>query len=234
MLETEWISAVLGITLKNSLISQRQHIPTRCDFLSQLISPPGVSPVSPLQELVVRWARAAPDRLIMSRDLDLCSKQKRERKKWQVRADASAVFAKSHRTLTRDTLVITANKKRTDECINGGEATHRLWSCSLWPLPPGGEVTPGGGEGWEGIIAAPRWSLCIWNLPELIICAPPWDAVAGHQAQEIYSPAERRGWAASVPRIVEITNQMHAGLIACRQGETFGTLIIKLKLNLNC
>lgn len=90
------------------------------------------------------------------------------------------------------------------------------------------------GEGWEGIIAAPRWSLCIWNLPELIICAPPWDAVAGHQAQEIYSPAERRGRAASVPRIVEITNQMHAGLIACRQGETFGTLIIKLKLNLNC
>lgn len=90
------------------------------------------------------------------------------------------------------------------------------------------------GEGWEGIIAAPRWSLCIWNLPELIICAPPWDAVAGHQAQEIYSPAERRSRAASVPRIVEITNQMHAGLITCRQGETFGTLIIKLKLNLNC
>lgn len=91
----------------------------------------------------------------MSRDLDLRSEQKREGKTRQVRADASAVFAKSYRTLTRDTLVITANKKRTDECINGGEAVHRLWSCSLWPFPPGGEVTPGGGRGVGGDYRSP-------------------------------------------------------------------------------
>lgn len=56
---------------------------------------------------------------------------------------------------------------------------------------------------------------------------------AGHQAQEIYSPADRRLSGINAVHC-QIINQMHAGLITCRQGETFGTLIIKLKLNLNC
>ncbi len=59
-------------------------------------------------------------------------------------------------------------------------------SCSPWRSSPGA-VAPEGG----GIIAAPHWSSCIWNLPELIVSAPCYEVVAEYQAQEIYSPAER-------------------------------------------
>lgn len=164
----------------------------------------------------------------MSKDSGFCARAKRERKKWQVEADASAVFAKSHGILTRDALVIRTNKKRTDECINQAEAGHRRWA-AVCGVPPRERLHLREG----GIIAAPRRSSCIWNLPELIICAPLWEAVAGHQAQEIYSPADRRLSGINAVHC-QIINQMHAGLITCRQGETFGTLIIKLKLNLNC
>lgn len=47
-----------------------------------------------------------------------------EEKECQVKAHASAVFAKSHQIPTRDMLVIKTNKKRTDECINQSAAKH--------------------------------------------------------------------------------------------------------------
>lgn len=144
MLATEWTFAVFCITLNNKLISQRQHVPTRRNSYHNSFPRPAFPSY-------LRWKNLSRRTKSRPEIWDLCSKQKRAEKERQVRAGASVAFAKSHGNLARDTLVTGANKKRTDECINGGEAMHRPSSCSLGPSPPRAGAEPGGGGAARGL-----------------------------------------------------------------------------------
>lgn len=166
----------------------------------------------------------------MSRDFGFCARNKScWERSGRCGRTASAVFAKSHKTVTWDALVTGANKKRTDECINRSQAMHRLSGCRLGPYPPGGRGCTWWGRGSVGDYRSP-WLEPLYLKSAWVhhLCTSQRCCSRTSGAGNLFS-CRAPGRAASALRIAPLTNQMHAGLITCRQGETFGTLIIKLK-----
>lgn len=96
--------------------------------------------------------------------------------KCQVKADASAVFGKSHQIPTRDILVIKTNKKRTDVCINQNMAEHQWWA-ALWRFSPRSEYTCGGQRGGDYLS----------SMLELLYLKSAW-------AHRFCSPLKGCGW----------------------------------------
>lgn len=110
---------------------------------------------------------------------------------------------------TGDMIVIKTNKKRTDECINQNTAEHRWWAavCGVGPKERGGGLS-------QLHTQAPLYEICM--------SFSSWQR--GHtRLRKIHcSTAHWCRW----PVLVAdrpIINEMHANIIACGHGETFGT-----------
>lgn len=155
MLETEWISAVLGITLNNSLISQRQHVPYTLRSLSQLISSPRVSPV---------FSAGTTCRAVGSRrtwqanhvqKIWICARDKSVRERSGRCRLMRQQYLQKVTGLSRGTRLSLGQKRKglmsalivAKPCIDCRAAV-----CGRsGPGGGGGEAAPGGGEGGRGL-----------------------------------------------------------------------------------
>lgn len=128
--------------------------------------------------------------------------------KWQVLAAVSAVFAKSQSFPPGTWLSLKQTRKelmsaliRTQLNIDG-----ELQSVAFVPKSEG------------GIIAAPHSRAPVWNLHELqLLTKRP------HKAQENPSLHSALVPLTSTGADRPINNEMHANIIACGHGDTFGT-----------
>lgn len=143
--------------------------------------------------------------LLMSKDGRYGSSQTRRGKggggECQVKADASAVFGKSHQIPTRDMLVIKTNKKRTDVCINQNMAEHQWWA-ALWRFSPRSEYTCGGqrGGGLSQLHAgAPLSEICL-SSSFLFSTKRLWLDIRLRRS----IPLQTAGWPTSMLHIVKL------------------------------
>lgn len=179
---------------------QRRYQPetTRADtlrFLSQLISSPCASAVSPRGggEVAARSARAARGRLIVSRDFWICA------------GDKSGRCERTHQQYLQRVTGASPGKRLSLEPTRKEPmgalivATPCIDCPAAEPAPPPKPRPPGstwwgrGGRGLSQPLAGASVSgICLSSSFVLLR-----DAAAGHQAQEIYAAAEPSGISAA-------------------------------------